>query len=48
VADTSLAFDLGQKRALYSGADVPDYWIVDVKGQEADPLISIGVEINEA
>ena len=32
VADTSLAFDLGEKRAKYAAAGIPEYWVVDVQG----------------
>jgi Uma2 family endonuclease len=31
VADTSLAFDLGEKRAKYAAAGIPEYWVVDVQ-----------------
>jgi Uma2 family endonuclease len=31
VADTSLAFDLGEKRAKYAGAEIPEYWVVDLQ-----------------
>ena len=31
VADSSLAFDLGEKRAKYAGAGIPEYWVVDLK-----------------
>ena len=30
VADTSLAFDLGEKRAKYAAAGIPEYWVVDL------------------
>ncbi len=32
VADSSLAFDLGEKRAKYATAGIPEYWVVDVQG----------------
>lgn len=32
VADTTLANDLGAKAALYAGASIPEYWVVDLKG----------------
>ena len=30
VADTSAAFDLSRKAALYSLAGVPEYWVLDL------------------
>jgi Uma2 family endonuclease len=33
VSDTTLADDLGHKRALYAAAEVPEYWVVDVFGR---------------
>lgn len=33
VADSTLAQDLGLKAALYAGAGVPEYWVVDVSGR---------------
>ncbi len=30
IADTSLAFDLTVKAALYARAGIPDYWVLDV------------------
>ncbi len=30
VADSSLAYDLGDKASLYAAAEIPDYWVVDV------------------
>jgi Uma2 family endonuclease len=32
VSDTSLAFDQGGKLALYARHAVPEYWVIDVKG----------------
>jgi Uma2 family endonuclease len=31
VADSSAAFDLSRKAALYANAGVPEYWVVDLK-----------------
>lgn len=33
VADSTAAFDLGRKAALYSRHAVPEYWIVDINAQ---------------
>ena len=33
VADSTLAFDLNTKAALYARAGIPEYWVLDVKGQ---------------
>ena len=50
VADSSLAYDLGEKASLYAAADIPDYWVVDVihmrlhvfRGPKTDPLARHG------
>ena len=36
VADTSLAFDRGRKRALYAREGIAEYWVVDVAGCAID------------
>jgi len=33
VADTTLAFDLGVKAALYARAGIVEYWVLDVSGR---------------
>jgi Uma2 family endonuclease len=33
VADSSLAFDLGEKFQLYGQAGIRDYWVVDISGR---------------
>ncbi len=33
IADTSLAFDVRVKAALYARAGVPEYWVLDVSGR---------------
>lgn len=35
VSKSSLRRDLGPKAALYAGAGVPDYWVIDVEGLRA-------------
>jgi Uma2 family endonuclease len=34
VADSSLAFDLGEKLQLYGEAGVPKYWVVDIPNRQ--------------
>jgi Uma2 family endonuclease len=34
VSDSSLAFDLKRKSAVYARAQVPEYWVLDVKKRE--------------
>jgi Uma2 family endonuclease len=31
VADSSLAYDLGEKKAAYARAGIPEYWVVDLR-----------------
>ncbi len=33
VADTSLAYDLGEKASLYAAGGIADYWVLDVAGR---------------
>jgi Uma2 family endonuclease len=33
VSDTTLADDLGRKRALYAAASIPEYWVADLPGR---------------
>ena len=33
ISDTSLGFDLGPKAALYAGARIQDYWVLDIAGR---------------
>ena len=33
VSDTTLAFDMGQKAALYARCGVPEYWVADLAGE---------------
>ncbi|MEP0959595.1 Uma2 family endonuclease [Microcoleus sp. FACHB-1515] len=32
VFDTTLATDLDEKKQLYSGLGIPEYWVVDMEG----------------
>lgn len=34
ISNDTLKFDLGDKAALYAGAGVPEYWVVDIDGQQ--------------
>lgn len=34
VADSSLEFDLGDKRSMYARAGVPEYWVLDLQNNE--------------
>lgn len=38
VADTTLEYDLGTKAALYAGAGVAEYWVVDLQGGKIHQL----------
>jgi Uma2 family endonuclease len=33
IADTTLAIDLDEKKQLYLTLEIPEYWVVDVKGK---------------
>lgn len=35
VSDTTLSFDRNTKAALYARAGIPEYWILDIEGQQA-------------
>jgi Uma2 family endonuclease len=48
VADTTLAFDLGQKRALYSGAGIDEYWVIDVQAKKLTRFVLQGKELVES
>jgi Uma2 family endonuclease len=47
VADTSLAFDLGEKRTLYSDAGIAEYWVIDVKAKKLTRFLQEGKELVE-
>ena len=34
ISDTTLAYDLGQKRQLYAQALIPEYWVVDLVNRQ--------------
>jgi Uma2 family endonuclease len=44
VADTTLDFDLADKRALYAGAGVAEYWVIDVQAKKLTRFVRNGVE----
>jgi Uma2 family endonuclease len=33
VADTTLATDLDEKKQLYAALEIPEYWVIDIKGE---------------
>ena len=33
IADTTLASDLDEKKQLYLALEIPEYWVVDVRGK---------------
>jgi len=33
VADTTLATDLDEKKQLYAALEIPEYWVVDIRGE---------------
>jgi Uma2 family endonuclease len=33
VADTTLATDLDEKKQLYAALGIPEYWVIDIKGE---------------
>jgi Uma2 family endonuclease len=33
IADTTLAFDLDEKKQIYADLKIPEYWVIDVKGR---------------
>ncbi len=51
VSDSTLRFDLGQKRKLYAAAGIPEYWVVDVNGkrihQHAQPEGETYVQVHQ-
>jgi Uma2 family endonuclease len=44
VADTTLDFDLADKRALYAGSGIAEYWIIDVQRKKLTRFVKEGVE----
>ncbi len=35
VSDTTLATDLDEKKQLYADLEIPEYWVIDVRGKRA-------------
>ena len=33
IADTTLATDMDEKKQLYAGLGIPEYWVIDVRGK---------------
>jgi len=44
VADTTLDFDLADKRALYVAAGIAEYWVIDVQAEKLTRFAQGGVE----
>jgi Uma2 family endonuclease len=44
VSDTTLDFDLADKRALYSRAGIAEYWVIDLQAKKLTSLVKNGVE----
>jgi Uma2 family endonuclease len=44
VADTTLDFDLADKRMLYSGAGITEYWVIDVQAKKLTRFVRNKVE----
>jgi Uma2 family endonuclease len=34
ISDTTLAIDLDEKKQLYLALEIPEYWVIDVKGRQ--------------
>jgi len=47
VADTTLDFDLGQKRDLYANAGVPEYWVIDAQARKLTRFLLAGTDLVE-
>jgi Uma2 family endonuclease len=35
ISDTTLAIDLDEKKQLYAGLGIPEYWVIDIRGKRA-------------
>ncbi len=35
ISDTTLALDLDEKKQLYAGLGIPEYWVIDIRGKRA-------------
>ena len=38
VSDTTLADDLDEKKDLYASLEIPEYWVINVRGRQANAL----------
>jgi Uma2 family endonuclease len=45
VADTTLDFDLTDKRALYSSTGIAEYWVIDIKAEKLTRFLQEGKEL---
>lgn len=44
VADTTLDFDLGAKRALYAATGIAEYWVIDVQSKRITRFLQSGAD----
>ena len=44
MADTTLDFDLADKRTLYAGAGIAEYWVIDVQAKKVTRFVHNGFE----
>jgi len=44
VADTTLDFDLADKRTLYADVGIPEYWVINVQARKLSRFVQGGVE----
>jgi Uma2 family endonuclease len=40
ISESSLAFDLGEKLALYKAAEIREYWVVDLKARQVHCFVA--------
>jgi Uma2 family endonuclease len=40
ISESSLAFDLGEKLALYKAAEIREYWVIDLKAKQVHSFVA--------